>query len=421
MTLTSNAASDLLNSMEPYSFPMPPVTFAPAVWYLGAHMLKCILETSRKDKRAPKRESETKRSSSRASKNARATPTSLKGRKRSPLPIKGRTFESRLVRDNKGNLKDKERVHSGYKKPSKTRRHSGISVADVKGAETKSTKNIGLVPESAKRGPSLGRTNDSPKKPKRSLTSSASRHHHHHHQQQQQQQQPKKETVKQGTQSEAECLKRAFQTDAEENREASWSANPVYSNREMGTNDARTDRSELSLPWITMTTFTGETVTNCTKSISKRILAGVKETTMKARMQITAHPIQTQQKTGIDATSKRLLNLRSMQPPTLSGTTGEAPPSTPKRALTATDIAIQRTIERKLGKPLSEVDPASLKVISEERMQELMKKYGAGSQPSRTSIAASILCNTKRQIRDKKESPYSSTDRLSPHRESLVA
>jgi len=408
MTLTSRAASDLLNSMEHYSFPMPPEAFVPAVWYLGAHMLNCILRINHTGKRVSKNKAERKRSTSRAERNARATPTALKGHKRTSPPYKGRLSESRLTRDVKTNSKSKERVHSGSKKASsKTGRHTGYSADEPRAVEHKRSRGIVAASEFAKRGPSLRRSNDSPKKQRRSSTSSTLKY----------QPRTRKGEVKQGTQPEEECLKRTTQIEGEEVRDAGWSANPVYSSRELENQELRTDRSELSLPWITMTSFTGPTVaTNPNKPVSKRILESVKETTTKARVQIKAHPIRSPPR-PVAATQTRC----APSPGRTQQLTPTAPQieteSMPPRVLSATDIAIQKTIERKLGRPLSQVDPASLKVISEERMKELMHKYGSGAQPPRTSVAAAILCNNKNQLRTPPDSPYSSADQMSPHRE----
>lgn len=366
-------------------------------------MLKCILDTNRTGKQALKHKSATRRSPSVTDKGTRKASSIIKGQKRASPLTRGRASQNRVSRDSKTTVKGKDNLQNASRKPSRAGKQTSTTPEQTRAAEGKRNRSIGSA-EFSRPGPTLGKKTDSPKKQKRNSTSSAAKPHD-----------LTKENIKQETQPEIESLKRTNQADNGENSGSNWLPNPVYSSREGESNDARTDRSEYSLPWVTMTSFTGRTVSDPNQPISKQILETVKETTTRAKMQIKAHPIRTEQTPEAAKTTDQSINIRRV--PNRASFDQLPLPNAGNRVLSATDLAIRNTIERKLGKPLSEVDPASLKVISEERMKELMSKYGAGCQPPSGSLAAQILYNKKHQLRHSTDGSYSSASQTSPQRE----
>eukprot|EP00210_Caulerpa_lentillifera_P002802 g2676.t2 len=408
MTLTSHPPCDLLNSMESYSYPLPPESFVPAVWFLGAHMLKCILEIEQTEKETIKHKPDARRSHSRTERITKIVSSTVKVQKRASPAAKGRKSENKISRGAQTSVKGKTNPQSASKTVSRAGKQSSNGPDGNRGTDCKRNRSIEF-PEASRPVPSREKKIDSPKKQKRNSTSSVK-------QQQQQQHPMTKENIKQGAQLVGESLKQTRpNNNVGRNSVDSWLPNPVYSSRELETNEVRTDRSELSLPWVAMTSFTSTQSVDLNQPISKRILKTVKETTTQAKMQIKAHPVCTEQKSEATKAIARSVPVRRVP----NRTSFDLPPSsaTEKKVLSETDIAIRNTIERKLGKPLSEVDPASLKVISEERMKELMQKYGAGPNPSRKSIDSAMTCINKHRLKDPNESAYPSACQMNPQHE----
>ena len=150
---------------------------------------------------------------------------------------------------------------------------------------------------------------------------------------------------------------------------ANWLKNPVYAS-DGESEGRRTDRSEMSPPWLDISMV--QKIARQRRSDSVSMSTAIQKATSR-KNKSTSKSRASMSKMELIPEKGQEVNPR--EEPTA---VGDVKP--PERNLTETDLTIRRIIEGKLGRRYEELDSKSLKLISKERMKELASKY-AGDRP----------------------------------------
>lgn len=384
--MTCATADSMLLSSRDVCFPMPTLALAPAAWYLGAHMLKCIQEASLKIKAGcghePGRRMSRRTTADKSTQTvASFTQKRTQGRK---TPTKGGPRRM----DSKASVEDPKKSISG-------RRSVGEMKPSVRSAKVESVKrHPSMVKKSAKTEVTDQKKSGTPssilksRPTKGSMPSSRSRRL-----------------------STGDCPKRTSESCADLEK-AKWLRNPVYASD--GESDGRrTDRSEMSPPWLDISVAKeGRKGQQLDKKMpSANVPEKPSPTVEELARAVTRHvpaarKRSTQPKMDPVPEAPRPFDFKKDLPPK------KPEASSTDRVLTVSE-SIRQTIERKIGKPLSEVDTASLKSISERRMRELTEKYARSRAKSGLpdrDIPASLVARNHPRARDSADSIFHPVD-----------
>ena len=350
--MTCTAGNALLLDSQAVCLPMPPVTLAPTVWFLGAHMLKCLQDAAlkkpaeirskgRKSPQLKTADKSTQTVSSYAQKHAqeRKTPTRSgsgrrDGRETASAELRKQPRESRKslceTNPSSGNVSGKSPHHSRRRSED---RSSNKSEATAVAAEQRNVSSSSFFTQSrpTKDGAQMSRRVSTGDCPKRTSTFA-------------------------------------------DLKGAKWLENPVYASD--GESDGRrTDRSEMSPPWFDISVAQMKKSDSTVGAADPRAVARNLVKPKKKHVQAISRSTQPNMEAVPESTAQPS---KSRERKSTAATRPVA-----QCHVNATDPSILRLIEKKLGKPLSELDTASLKTLSEERMKELKAKYaGHGLRPS---------------------------------------
>lgn len=322
---------------------MPSLALAPAAWYLGAHMLRCLQDANMKietecgisttpEKMTADKGTQTVMSHVQKKSTGRKTPSKSVHRR----------VDSRASVDETKKQRSVSRSSMDARPPSRSAKTHPVPRHPNKDAVHAKTENV------FQKSGELSSNKSRPTKGQNTNTKSRRL-------------------------STGDCPKRTPGSCADEDM-AKWLKNPVYASD--GESDGRrTDRSEMSLPWVDISKATKITKQQDTTSTTPAI----KDQEKKVRHVPTRVHSTRPKMDAVQEIPVRTLNLRKeMKPEMIS-----APNSTPN---SATDQFVLEIIKRKLGASWDGKDTESLREVTNARIRELTEKYKNCKRKSESDV-----------------------------------